>query len=152
MSWLNVNEACAYLGCSRQTLYREMNRGALRPDGKVGGRRRFRVETLDEYVTSEKTSHANVSSQLGRLAGEEVANATQATTAQAHEGSRHLAPRGREIPGPHDVERCQDRETEETGADGINDAAGSRSSVRPARKGKEALARELARLRDAVGS
>ena len=90
--WFSINEACAYLGCSRQTLYRELRRGALRPDGRVRGRWRFRKETLDDYVTSciAVDSCASVPPRLERLAGEEVAHATKAAAAQANEGARHL--------------------------------------------------------------
>ena len=50
-SWLTLADAWVYLGCSRQTIYRELARGALIADGRVGHRMRFSSEALDRYVT-----------------------------------------------------------------------------------------------------
>jgi excisionase family DNA binding protein len=46
---LSVNEVCAYLGVSRDTVYRLINAGLLR-SLKVQGARRIRRDVLEEYV------------------------------------------------------------------------------------------------------
>lgn len=51
--YLNVDAACAYLGCSRSTIYREINAGRLRPSGRVGARMRFTSAGLDKYVATQ---------------------------------------------------------------------------------------------------
>lgn len=50
LKWLNVRQACAYLGCSISTLYREIEKGDLTPDGRVGRAPRFSIQLLDAYV------------------------------------------------------------------------------------------------------
>jgi excisionase family DNA binding protein len=47
--WLDVDQAAAYLACSRQRIYDLVSAGTLRP-ARDGRRVLFRREWLDEYV------------------------------------------------------------------------------------------------------
>lgn len=53
--WLDVDEAAAYLRCSKQAIYDRVNQGALEP-ARDGRRLLFRVERLDEYLESGRAA------------------------------------------------------------------------------------------------
>ncbi|MBX2813688.1 MAG: helix-turn-helix domain-containing protein [Myxococcales bacterium] len=48
--WLSISDTAEYLGVSRQTIYREMARGRLVPEGRVGRSLRFSQSYLDIYL------------------------------------------------------------------------------------------------------
>src|SRR5262245_17978076 len=82
LKWLNVKQACAYLGCSSSTLYREIERGDLTPDGRVGRAPRFSIQLLDAYVQRRNLGAENV----GRPIRTEVHHADQRQGCEAREG------------------------------------------------------------------
>lgn len=49
--WLNMKQACEYLATGRTTIYRAIQNGEIKPDGRVGSTLRFLPETLDRYIT-----------------------------------------------------------------------------------------------------
>ena len=109
MTWLSVTEACAYLGCSRQTFYRELQKGALRPDGRVGKRLRFRTETLDQYacgtLKEDSTRHS---------ARREASHANQTKQAESNLSARDLEGRTEQVPRTRLVDRPENGKEAET--------------------------------------
>lgn len=51
---LNAREAAAYLGVSKNTLYRMEKDGYLIPFRTPGGHRRYKVEMLEDYLENSK--------------------------------------------------------------------------------------------------
>jgi excisionase family DNA binding protein len=51
--YMTVSDAARYMNCSRWTVYRLIQAGALKPL-KVGSRLRFRVADLDAYVEGDR--------------------------------------------------------------------------------------------------
>jgi len=53
MKWLSVKQAAAYLGLSKETIYRRIKDGSL-PVYKVGKLWKFRQEELDQWVVDQQ--------------------------------------------------------------------------------------------------
>lgn len=119
-----VTEAAVYLHCSRQTMYRLIASGQLRPDGRVGRRLRFSRSTLDAYV---RGVHDGVDS-MGHSAGTEVHDAHQKISAETDACAGDLARRPGQVPGARAVERSTDGPEEEKGGRGDVVCSSGRSS------------------------
>jgi len=148
-SWLTCREACAYLGCSRQTLYREIRTGKLSPDGRVGRRPRFSVAALELYVCRGTPCQDS----LEQSAGKEGHHAHLENSANAHGATRCLARRPGQIPGDRDVERRTHGPTEETRSSGKLADRGSGVAGGAARQTCQPISFEAAlqRLQRAMG-
>ena len=87
--WFNINDAAAYLGISRQTLYREMTSGRLVPDGRIGNSWRFSESHLDSSLRERVRVPGD--DDMERCTGEELDSAIRKSSVSAPNTSGYLA-------------------------------------------------------------
>lgn len=110
-SWLSVSDTAKYLGVSRQTIYREMKRGRLVPNGRVGRSLRFRQSYLDMYlVEGAKVGVDGVDRSTER----DISNAIRDEAICEEYITWNLARGSGEIPGSSSLDR-QTGKKKETG-------------------------------------
>ncbi len=122
--WLTIDEACAHLRCSRATLYRLIGSGDLRPDGRVGRRWRFRVSSLDAFMSGVMMSGRD---GMGRSAGLEDEHANQEKPAKIDARAGNSSRRSGTLHSARSVDRSKDRKKKEEGRSS-DDVRGSRGS------------------------
>lgn len=53
--WLSVQEIAQYLGISKETVYRWLDKGKI-PAHKIGKQWKFKTDQIDQWVTEGKAS------------------------------------------------------------------------------------------------
>ena len=147
--FFTVKEACAFLGCSRSSLYRHMRAGLLEPDGRVGRQPRFTRQTLEAFVRRGRLP----GDSMGNRPGSEVQHAIQdKNPAQANRRAGDTTGRPEPVPGTCEMERPTNGPKEEERRHGqdAGQGGGAQGGAQVRGSYDEAYQRAVQRLRRAV--